>query len=81
MRSLEGPESCKEQENRIVRLLGLTVALVSCSAKALSCYEELFDEIIRQETGKLEGATGEARLKLIEWELPGLLDAIDSTKV
>ena len=50
------------------------------SAKALSRYSELVDDLIRQEMGKLEGATDEARVKLKEWELPDLLDAIDSNQ-
>ncbi|CAD7700541.1 unnamed protein product [Ostreobium quekettii] len=50
------------------------------SAKGLSRYAELVDEIIHQETGKLESATDEARLKLTEWELPGLLDAIENIR-
>eukprot|EP00210_Caulerpa_lentillifera_P000893 g864.t1 len=47
--------------------------------KALSRYSEIVDRLIRQETEKLNGATDEARLKLRQYELPEVLDAVSLT--
>ena len=50
------------------------------SAKASSCYSELVDDLIRQKINKFEGATNDGRMMLKEWELPELLDALDSSQ-
>ena len=50
-----------------------------CSAKALSRYSELVDDLICQKINKLEAAANDARMMLREWELPELLDALDSS--
>ena len=50
-----------------------------CSAKALSRYSELVDDLIRQKINKLEAAANDARIMLREWEFPELLDAWDSS--
>lgn len=44
--------------------------------KALSRYSDLVDRLIRQEIEKLNQATDEARVKLRQYELPEVLDAI-----
>ena len=49
-----------------------------CSAKALSRYSELVDDLIRQKINKLEATANAERMMLREWELPKLLDALDS---
>ena len=51
-----------------------------CSAKALSRYSELVDDLIRQKINKLEAAANDGRMMLREWELPELLDALDSSQ-
>ena len=51
-----------------------------CSAKALSRYSELVDDLIRQKINKLEAAANDARMMLREWELPELLNAWDSSQ-
>ena len=51
-----------------------------CGAKALSCYSELVDDLIRQKINKLEAAANDGRMMLREWELPELLDALDSSQ-
>ena len=51
-----------------------------CSAKALSRYSKLVDDLIRQKINKLEVVANDARMMLREWELPELLDALDSSQ-
>ena len=51
-----------------------------CSAKALFCYSELVDDLICQKINKLETTANDARMMLREWELPELLDALDSSQ-
>ena len=51
-----------------------------CSAKALSRYSELVDDLICQKINKLEAATNDARMMLREWKLPELLDALDNSQ-
>ena len=51
-----------------------------CSAKALSRYSELVDDLIRQKINKLEASANDGRMMLREWELPELLDALDSSQ-
>ena len=46
---------------------------VICSAKALSKYTEMVDQVIRQQKDKLEAASDEARLRLREWDMPEAL--------
>ena len=46
---------------------------VRCSAKALSKYTEMVDNLIRQQKDKLEAASDEARLRLREWDMPEAL--------
>lgn len=46
-----------------------------CSAKALSKYTEMVDNLIRQQKDKLEAASDEARLRLREWDMPEALQA------
>ncbi|GMH40651.1 hypothetical protein BSKO_08555 [Bryopsis sp. KO-2023] len=46
------------------------------SAKAVSRYSELLDDLVREQMSQLEGATDDARIKLKEWEMPELLDAV-----
>ena len=41
-----------------------------CSAKALSRYSELVDDLIRQKISKLEAAANDGRMMLREWEVP-----------
>ncbi len=48
-------------------------ALCVCSAKALSKYTEMVDNLIRQQKDKLEAASDEARLRLREWDMPEAL--------
>lgn len=43
------------------------------SAKALSKYTEMVDQVIRQQKDKLEAASDEARLRLREWDMPEAL--------
>ena len=40
---------------------------------------KLVDDLIRQKINKLEAAANDARMMLREWELPELLDALDSS--
>jgi len=49
--------------------------LCVCSAKALSKYTEMVDNVIRQQKDKLEAASDEARLRLREWDMPEALQA------
>ena len=56
-----------------------------CSAKALSCNSELVDDLTCQKINKLEAAANEAaandaRMMLREWELPEVLDALNSSQ-
>ena len=56
-----------------------------CSAKALSRYSELVDDLTCQKINKLEAAANEvaandARMMLREWELPEVLDALNSSQ-
>ena len=51
-----------------------------CSAKALSCYSELVDDLTCQKINKLEAAANDGRMMLREWELLELLDALDSSQ-
>ena len=51
-----------------------------CSAKALSCYSELVDDLTCQKINKLEAAANDARMMLREWELPEVLDALNSSQ-
>ena len=56
-----------------------------CSAKALSRYSELVDDLTCQKINKLEAAANEAaandaRVMLREWELPEVLDALNSSQ-
>ena len=51
-----------------------------CSAKALSRYSELVDDLTCQKINKLEAAANDARMMLIEWELPEVLDALNSSQ-
>ena len=44
-----------------------------CSAKALSKYTEMVDQVIRQQKDKLEAASDEARLRRREWDMPEAL--------
>lgn len=53
-------------------------ALRVCSAKALSKYTEMVDNLIRQQKDKLEAASDEARLRLREWDMPEALQASHS---
>lgn len=48
----------------------------TCSAKALSKYTEMVDEVIRQQKDKLEAASDEARLRLREWDMPEALQVL-----
>lgn len=48
------------------------------SAKALSKYTEMVDNLIRQQKDKLEAASDEARLRLREWDMPEALQALDA---
>ncbi|KAK9820581.1 hypothetical protein WJX72_011897 [[Myrmecia] bisecta] len=48
------------------------------SAKALSKYSELVDEVYRTQMDKLAAASDEARIKLREWELPECLQALEA---
>ena len=50
-----------------------------CSAKALSKYTEMVDNLIRQQKDKLEAASDEARLRLREWDMPEALQASAET--
>ena len=52
-----------------------TSCLLVCSAKALSKYTEMVDNLIRQQKDKLEAASDEARLRLREWAMPEALQA------
>ena len=52
---------------------------VVCSAKALSKYTEMVDNLIRQQKDKLEAASDEARLRLREWDMPEALQASAET--
>lgn len=45
----------------------------------MSRYSELVDNLIRKQTDKLNGATDEARIRLKEYELPEILDAVTTT--
>eukprot|EP00898_Chlorokybus_atmophyticus_P004865 jgi/Chlat1/537/Chrsp103S01115 len=47
------------------------------SAKALSKYTEMVDEIIRNDSEALQRESDEARLRLREWDLPDMLLALD----
>ena len=49
--------------------------LCVCSAKALSKYTEMVDNLIRQQKDKLEAASDDARLRLREWDMPEALQA------
>ena len=51
-----------------------------CSAKALSRYSELVDDLICQKINKLEAAANDARMMLREWELPEVLDALNNSQ-
>ena len=51
----------------------ITAMHVLCSAKALSKYTEMVDNLIRQQKDKLEAASDEARLRLREWDMPEAL--------
>ena len=56
-----------------------------CSAKALSRYSELVDDLTCQKINKLESAASEAtandaRMMLREWELLEVLDALNSSQ-
>ena len=51
----------------------LLCGLRICSAKALSKYTEMVDNLIRQQKDKLEAASDEARLRLREWDMPEAL--------
>ena len=51
-----------------------------CSAKDLSRYWELVDDLIRQKINKLEAAANDARMMLRKRELPELLDALGSSQ-
>ena len=51
-----------------------------CSAKALSRYSEMVDDLICQKINKLEASANDARMMLREWELPELFDALDSSQ-
>ncbi|KAG2490070.1 hypothetical protein HYH03_011535 [Edaphochlamys debaryana] len=58
---------------------GLFTGLVpDTSARALSKYTDLVDDLIRRQLDRLAGATDTARIKLREWELPDTLQAMDS---
>lgn len=46
------------------------------SAKAVSRYTELVDDVCRSALDKLEAASDEARLRLREWEMPECLDCL-----
>uniref|UniRef100_A0A061S6K1 Programmed cell death 6-interacting protein n=1 Tax=Tetraselmis sp. GSL018 TaxID=582737 RepID=A0A061S6K1_9CHLO len=48
------------------------------SAKALSKYSGMVDEICREQLDRLAQASDDARIKLREWELPELLVALES---
>lgn len=48
------------------------------SAKALSKYTEMVDQVIRQQKDRLEAASDEARLRLREWDMPEALQALDA---
>ena len=52
-----------------------SICLLVCSAKALSKYTEMVDNLIRQQKDKLEAASDEARLRLREWDMPEALQA------
>ena len=54
-------------------MLCLLCWLGYCSAKALSKYTEMVDNLIRQQKDKLEAASDEARLRLREWDMPEAL--------
>ncbi len=43
------------------------------SARSLSKYSDLVDDLIRKQLDRLAGATDTARIKLREWELPDTL--------
>lgn len=49
---------------------------ISSSAKALSKYSDMVDTLIRQQLHKLNGASDDARLRLREWELPEVGEAV-----
>ena len=51
-----------------------------CNAKALSHYSELVDDLILQKINKLEAAANDARMMLREWELPEVLNALNSSQ-
>ncbi|GLC38437.1 hypothetical protein PLESTB_001578000 [Pleodorina starrii] len=48
------------------------------SARALSKYTDLVDDLIRRQLDRLAGATDNARIKFREWELPDTLQALDA---
>ncbi|KAG2435427.1 hypothetical protein HYH02_011927 [Chlamydomonas schloesseri] len=48
------------------------------SARALSKYTDMVDDVIRRQLDRLAGATDTARIKLREWELPDTLQALDA---
>jgi programmed cell death 6-interacting protein len=48
------------------------------SAKSLSKYTALADQLVREQNDKLANASDEARLRLREWELPEALYALDT---
>lgn len=49
------------------------------SARSLSKYSDLVDDLIRKQLDRLAGATDTARIKLREWELPDTLQVGPST--
>ena len=49
------------------------------SAKALSKYTEMVDELVRSELAKLENESDNARVKLREYELPDVLFSIEGS--
>mmetsp|Transcript_40477 Transcript_40477/g.128995 ORF Transcript_40477/g.128995 Transcript_40477/m.128995 type:complete len:303 (-) Transcript_40477:379-1287(-) len=51
------------------------------STKALSRYTDMVDQVIREESDKLQACSDDARVRLREWELPDVLYALDGQQV
>lgn len=74
--TITGHADCKRQASVVITSVVTTMLMamhVLCSAKALSKYTEMVDNLIRQQKDKLEAASDEARLRLREWDMPEAL--------
>lgn len=59
-------------------LVWFSSVIPDSSAKSLSKYTALADQLVREQNDKLANASDEARLRLREWELPEALYALDT---